>query len=630
MPVKKLSAVLGVVMLASMIVTACLAPQPQPIMKAVTQDVAKIVEKAGEDYTKPHPILSDVRVRQAIAYCTNRDELIAAVYPFIPAEQRAELHMDSFLPKSHWAYKGPYTDYPYNQAEGIGLLEEAGWKLKEGADVRTNEAGDVLALKFTTTEAQFRQTWAAVMEQNLKDCGIQLIRQNVPASWWFGDTTGLARRDFELGGYSWIGQADPGMRPQYACNQIPLPSNNWAGQNYMGWCNETASKAVVAANNTLNRGERIKYYDIVQKEFAKNMVSLPLFQRLDAEAWNPSLEGIRVSPTEYATKSAKDWKMSDGSDTVVIGFSQEPASMFSLVESAAVQRQAYDLGVGTRYTQYNYDFQPALQAPLSTIENGLSKNAVVDVKAGDMVYTSGGDRARLEQGVRVFDADGNEVEYYGSSPLKMQQLTSTYKLKPFTWSDGTKGTIGDLALGYRIHCDRQTGAANYEVCDQIQGVEFGDTDLEYTVTWLPGAQYSLYFLAPFFLYPSFQKLGDGRMLADVPPNEWAALPEIAEKPLSYAPFAVLEWKKGEGMTFVRNEYFEPKPALSKVVVRFFPDSQSAVAALMRGDVDYLERLTLGAGTEVQTVVDAQTEGKLKVELIPSPSWEHVDFNLFTK
>jgi hypothetical protein len=55
-----------------------------------------------------------------------------------------------------------------------------------------------------------------------------------------------------------------------------------------------------------------------------------------------------------------------------------------------------------------------------------------------------------------------------------------------------------------------------------------------------------------------------------------------------------------------------------------------VAALMRGDVDYLERLTLGAGTEVQTVVDAQTEGKLKVELIPSPSWEHVDFNLFTK
>ena len=287
--------------------------------------------------------------------------------------------------------------------------------------------------------------------------------------------------------------------------------------------------------------------------------------------------------------------MSDGSDTVVIGFSQEPASMFSLVESAAVQRQAYDLGVGVRYTQYNYDYQPALQDPISTIESGLSRNTVVDVKAGDKVYTIDGDQARLDQGVRVFDADGNEIDYDGNSPLKMKQLTSTYKFKPFTWSDGTKGTVADLALGYRIDCDPDSGAANFETCDQIQGVSFSDTALEYTVTWLPGSQYSLYFLAPFYLFPSFQKLSDGRVLAEVPAKEWATLPEIAETPLSYGPFVLSEWKKGESMTFVRNEYFEPKPALSKVVVRFYRDSQSAVAALLGGDVDYLERLTLGAG-----------------------------------
>ena len=202
--------------------------------------------------------------------------------------------VSSFLPKTHWAYKGAYTDYPYNKEGGIRLLEEAGWKLNEGAEFRTNEAGDVLALKFTTTEAQFRQTWAAVMQQNLKDCGIQLIRQNVPASWLFGDTTGLARRDFELAGYSWIGDSDPAGRARYACNQIPLRSNNWAGQNYMGWCNQTASKAVVAANNTSNRQERIKNYDIFQKEFTSDMVSLPLFQRLEAEAWNPSVRPRRT------------------------------------------------------------------------------------------------------------------------------------------------------------------------------------------------------------------------------------------------------------------------------------------------------------------------------------------------
>ena len=101
-------------------------------------------------------------------------------------------------------------------------------------------------MKFTTTTAAFRQTWAAVAEQNLLGCGIQMIRQHVPASWWFGDTTGLARRDFELGAYAWVGESDPKGRTLYACDQIPLPSNNWEGQNYMGWCNKTASDAIVA------------------------------------------------------------------------------------------------------------------------------------------------------------------------------------------------------------------------------------------------------------------------------------------------------------------------------------------------------------------------------------------------
>ncbi len=307
--------------------------------------------------------------------------------------------------------------------------------------------------------------------------------------------------------------------------------------------------------------------------------------------------------------------------------------MFTLVESAAVQRQASDLGIGVLNTQWDYDYQPAVQDPLSTVESGLSKNDVVEVKAGDEVYTSDGKRAKLEKDVKVFDADGNEVTYDGTSTVKMKQLTSTYKFKDYTWSDGTKGSIDDFKLSYKIECDRDSGATSFEICDQIQDVKFSDSALEYTVTWLPGSQYSLYFLAPvgqYGPYPAHQKLADGRMLADVPAKEWATLPEIAEKPLSYGPFVLTDWKKGESMTFTRNEYFQPAPAIKKVVIQFFPDSQTAVAALVGGDVDYLEKATLGAGAEVQTALDAAKQNKLKVELSASPTWEHIDMNLFTK
>ncbi len=658
MSVKKLSVLIAVLVVVSMVLTACPAPQPQVVEKIVTQvvekevkvvetqvvekqvEVEKVVEKevvkevAAEDYTTPHPILSDIKVRQAIAHCINRDELIASVYPYLSDEQKAELRMDTNLPKTHWAYSGPYTDYEYSVEKGGTLLDEAGWKLAEGATYRTNEAGDTLALKFTTTTAAFRQTWAAVAEQNMLGCGIQMIRQHVPASWWFGDTTGLARRDFELGAYAWVGESDPKGRTLYACDQIPLPSNNWVGQNYMGWCNKTASDAIVLANNTLIRDERIKAYDTFQKEFANDMTSLPLFQRLEADAWGNNLEGITVSPTEYATASVADWKLTDGGDTVVIGFSQEPASMYTLVESAAVQRMAAQIGIGVANTQHNYDYQPALQDPLSTVESGLAKNDAVEVKAGDMVYDSSGAAVELAQGVKVFDADGNEVEYDGSSPLKMKQLTATYKFKDYTWSDGTAGSVEDFKLGYKNDCDKESGATTFETCDQIQSVEFGP-GLEYTVTWLPGSQYSLYFLAPFGtgqagLYPSHQVLADGRKLADVPAKEWATLPEIAEKPLSYGAYMLTDWKKGESMTFEVNPHFQPAPALKKIVIVIVPDTNQAVAQLLSGDLDYLDKSTLGAGPEVGTILEAAAAGKVKAEVSASPTWEHIDMNLFSK
>jgi len=87
------------------------------------------------------------------------------------------------------------------------------------------------------------------------------------------------------------------------------------------------------------------------------------------------------------------------------------------------ERQSYYIGVSKVNSQFDYDYQPGIQDPLSTIESGLSKNDVVEVKAGDMVYDSSARAVKLEKGVKVFDADGNEVEYDGASPLKMKQLT---------------------------------------------------------------------------------------------------------------------------------------------------------------------------------------------------------------
>ena len=171
-----------------------------------------------------------------------------------------------------------------------------------------------------------------------------------------------------------------------------------------------------------------------------------------------------------------------------------------------------------------------------------------------------------------------------------------------------------------------------DLCRRAPFFEYTD-HLAWTVTYVPGAQPPTYFLplqGNAQLYPSQQKLSDGRLLKDVPAEQWATLPEIAEKPLSFGPFMITEWVKGQNMTLAANPHYAGGTGVKKIVVQFISDTNQAVAQLLSGDVDYLEKTTLGAGSEVQTVMDAVKTGKVNAKIIPSPSWEHIDMNMFTQ
>jgi ABC-type transport system substrate-binding protein len=425
---------------------------------------------------------------------------------------------------------------------------------------------------------------------------------------------------------------EPAGRTLYACNQVPLPSNNWEGQNYMGWCNETASNAIVRATNTLIREDRVAAYDVVQKEFAADVVSIPVFQRAEAEAWRAELSGIRPDANEYATANLYEWALEDGGDTIVIGMTQEPDSMLALVSSMAAQRLVDRPAKGMTYSTYDYDFQPVLQDGLSTLESGLATNSTVQVKAGDMVYNAAGDTVELAAGEVIIDAAGNQVEYDGSSTVDMLQLVVTYKLQDYTWSDGVAGSVADMELGSNFDCDPESGATTFILCNAVLEKEFATDALEMTLTYAPGYQDPTYFAYPFNLYPSHQVLSDGRNLVDVPAAEWQTLPEIAETPLSFGPYYITEWVKGQSMTLAANPYwFGGTPATPNVIYVFLADTNQAVAQLLNGDVDYLDDSTLGAGAEVQTVIDAASStGAVEYEISGSSTWEHIDINLFTK
>jgi ABC-type transport system substrate-binding protein len=623
--------VLGLLVVASMILTACggaatPAATEAPAVAPATQAPEVVPTEAPitpTSYTTPHPILGDLRVRQALSYCTNKADLIKSVYPLLDEATQKSLIMNTFIPTTHWAYAGDenITIYPYDPEKGKALLEEAGWTLGEGATIRTNAAGDALALKFTTTSAAFRQTWAAIWEAQQADCGIQIIRLHAPASWWFGDTTGIARRDYELGAFAWVGQADPGGQTLYACDQIPLPENGWVGQNAMGWCNELASKNIKLANNTLVKDERIAAYTIVQQEFTKDVPSIPLFNRTETFASAADLTGFEPVPgQEYYNYNVQDWAKA-GSDTVILGFTQEPASLFTLVEDAFVANIAYQIIRPAQETHLNYDFKASpVMKDLPTIENGGTVNNDVEVKEGDKVVDANGDVVTVAAGMKVINSAGETVEFPAGGTVTMKQLVSKFALADgLKWEDGEPVTEADLALGQKIACDPESGATSFITCDKTASAEFADNG--YTQTWLPGVQDPLYFVPVWPIYPSHQ-------LGDLAAKDWATDPRVAETPLSYGPYKLVEWVKGEKMVFAANENWVGTPAKSPNLVIQIITPEAAEGLLLGGEIDILDSTSL-AGLS-QTLADAEAAGKIKTFVEAGATWEHIDVQLFLR
>lgn len=617
----------------TVIVNQTSAPVVQTVIVEATSDsdIAQTeptpaTTSSGGRLTQLSPTLGDVRVRQAIAYCIDRLEIAKSRYPFLSDEERQALMIDSFLPSTHWAYSDDITKYPFDPEKGKALLDDAGWKDDGSGGVRYRDDGTPLSIKLLSADTSTSQNVGAVMEQQLiNNCGIQLIRTHAPGSYFLGARTGVQVRDFELTFFSWVGQPDPGSTTLYACNQIPTPENNWEGQNFMGWCNPTASNAILAANNTLVREERIKQFAIFQKEFTKDMVSLPLYQVFDVVAASNNVENFKADATQTIFGNAGEWRLKDGGDNLIVAITSEPDTLWGLISAEITTADILSFLLGDGITSYDYDYQaPGSLTRLPTLENGGAVNQEVEVTEGDTVWTTAGEAAELAPGVEVVDSTGQTLTYE-SGTIKMNQLSVTFESIPgLKWEDGEPVVQADYELALKINCDPNSGAVTLTLCESREKVEFA-SDTTYTITYVPGAQWANYSVYGLGAYPSHQVLSDGRKLADVPVNEWASLPEIAEKPLSTGPYKLVEWVKGQKLVFEANpNYYKGEVPIKTLTLQVIPDTTQAVAQLMTGSVDIIDF----AGTEQEAVLNAGKEGKIQVISFPSATWSHMDMNLY--
>jgi peptide/nickel transport system substrate-binding protein len=134
------------------------------------------------------PLLSDMRVRQAIACSIDRDLVIRTL---LRSHAQPAL---SLLPQTHWAWTGEVARYDYDPARAERLLDASGHG-RGGNGVRFH-----LAMKTSNDEGT--RLLAAVLQQQLAKVGIALDLRSYEFATFYSDVT---RGAFQMYSLRWIG-----------------------------------------------------------------------------------------------------------------------------------------------------------------------------------------------------------------------------------------------------------------------------------------------------------------------------------------------------------------------------------------------------------------------------------------
>ncbi len=206
-----------------------------------------------------NPILSDVRVRQALAFAIDQQELIDTV------SHGVNMKGDTDQPPFLWAHNQNVKQYPHDVAQAGKLLDEAGWKL--GSDGYRYKQGQKLELAMSgaTGSAETRNV-ETIVQREWQLVGVQGDIKNYITPLFFASLQAggiLQSGKYDTAFYSWINGIDPDDSTLFMCDQIP-PN----GQNSYRFCNHDLDAAEQVAMHEYDQDKRKLAYDKVQDVLA--------------------------------------------------------------------------------------------------------------------------------------------------------------------------------------------------------------------------------------------------------------------------------------------------------------------------------------------------------------------------
>ncbi len=244
----------------------------------------------------------DVRVRQALALCLDRQQVVDSVLSGLSTVP------NSYLPPEHPLYNPNVSTYSFDVAAAGQLLEQAGWMdvdhdpstPRQAWGVAGIPSGTPFEVNYVTTNAVQRQQVSTILTTSLAQCGIKVNLQVLDATTLYapGPDGVLFGRNFDLAEFA---MGSTGIEPPcdwYTSSEVPNAAKSWVGTNVSGTSNPAFEAACLESRQSLPDDPiHAAAYAQAQSIFAEDLPVIPLYWRVKTAATRADLCHFSLDPT---------------------------------------------------------------------------------------------------------------------------------------------------------------------------------------------------------------------------------------------------------------------------------------------------------------------------------------------
>ncbi|MEM7064521.1 MAG: peptide ABC transporter substrate-binding protein [Cyanobacteria bacterium P01_B01_bin.77] len=261
-------------------------------------------ERASKEF--PHPILKDLRVRQAIDYGIDRQAIVEQLYGDL-GEPTSQL-----LVAPNPSVEQP-IQFKHDVETANALLDEAGWVDSDGDGIR--DRNDVpLQLVFQTSIGTIRQATQALVQEQLAEIGIDILIERVRADDFFSadpeQTNSINHFYADMQEYA-IGNDIPDpiiYMGWWTCNNIAALENNWQKPNNARYCNADYDDLWAAARIERDPAKRSDLFRQMDRKLANDVAVLPIVHRALSNAVSDRITGYTFTPWDASTWDIVNWR----------------------------------------------------------------------------------------------------------------------------------------------------------------------------------------------------------------------------------------------------------------------------------------------------------------------------------